>query len=259
MTIFYFTSTGNSLAVAKAIGGKLISIPQIIDSADSRFEDDAIGLVFPIYGFGLPKIVRRFIENAAWKADYAFAVGTYGNMPGAAMYNVQRLAEKHGKHFDYSESLLMVDNYLPMFDISKQAEMLPQKKTDDNLSRIVADIAGRKHLQAKASWPLRMLAAVIGAANQSVMNGSNGRQFTVDENCSHCGVCASVCSCGNISVAEKPSFGGNCEYCLGCVHHCPKNAIHVKGEKSSVRWRHPSVTLNEIVSANKKAVESLSK
>jgi NAD-dependent dihydropyrimidine dehydrogenase PreA subunit len=255
MTIFYFTSTGNSLAVAKAIGGKQVSIPQVVESADLRFEDDVIGLVFPIYGFGLPKMVRRFIENAAWKADYAFAVGTYGNMAGAAMYNVQRLAEERGKRFDYAESLLMVDNFLPMFDISRQAEMLSQKKTDENLARIVAEIAERKKLQAKASLPLRMLAAVIGAANQSVMNGSNGRQFKIDDNCSRCGVCASVCPCGNISVADKTSFGGNCEFCLACVHHCPKNAIHVKGEKSGVRWRHPSVTLNEIVSANKRDFE----
>jgi len=32
MTVFYFTSTGNSLTVAKAIGGELISIPQVINS-----------------------------------------------------------------------------------------------------------------------------------------------------------------------------------------------------------------------------------
>jgi ferredoxin len=252
MTIFYFTSTGNCLAVAKAIGGKQVSIPQVINSPDLRFEDDVIGLVFPIYGFGLPKTVRRFIENVAWEADYAFAVGTYGNMPGATMYNVQRLAEKHGKRFDYAESLLMVDNFLPMFDISKQAEMLPQKKTDENLARIVADVTARKKLQAKASLPLRMLAAIISAANQSVMNGSNGRQFKVDDNCSKCGVCAGVCPCGNISVAEKPGFGGNCEFCLACAHHCPKGVIHVKGEKSAVHWRHPNVTLGEIVTANKK-------
>ena len=32
MTIFYFTATGNSLAVAKRIGDNLISIPQVIDN-----------------------------------------------------------------------------------------------------------------------------------------------------------------------------------------------------------------------------------
>ncbi|SPW87228.1 Uncharacterised protein [Enterococcus faecium] len=30
MTILYFTATGNSLYVAKRLGGKLISIPQMI-------------------------------------------------------------------------------------------------------------------------------------------------------------------------------------------------------------------------------------
>jgi len=32
MTIFYFTGTGNSLAIAKSIGGSLISIPQVLAS-----------------------------------------------------------------------------------------------------------------------------------------------------------------------------------------------------------------------------------
>jgi flavodoxin len=46
MTIFYFTDTGNSFAIAKAIGGILISVPQVIDSDNLHFKDDAIGLVF---------------------------------------------------------------------------------------------------------------------------------------------------------------------------------------------------------------------
>jgi flavodoxin len=51
MTIFYFTATGNSLSVAKSIAdetdGNLISIPQVIDSENFHYKDDAIGLVFP--------------------------------------------------------------------------------------------------------------------------------------------------------------------------------------------------------------------
>lgn len=60
MTIFYFTSTGNSLAAAKRIlssesGGTLISIPQVIDSPSLEYSDDVIGIVFPIYGLASPK------------------------------------------------------------------------------------------------------------------------------------------------------------------------------------------------------------
>ncbi len=250
MTIFYFTSTGNCLAVAKAIGGNLVSIPQVIDSPSLRYEDDAIGLVFPIYGFGLPKMVRRFVEKAQWKAGYAFAIGTYGNMPGAAMHSLQRLAEKLGKPFDYAESLLMVDNFLPMFDMTDQEAKLPQKKTAENLARIVAEVAGRERRQARASLPLRVMSAIVTRAQQSAMNGAGGVRFTISEQCTACGVCMKVCPCGNIAVEGNVSFGNRCEFCLACAHHCPQNAIHVKGERNAARWLHPGVALAEIITAN---------
>jgi hypothetical protein len=109
MTIFYFTSTGNCLAAAKKIGGNgaaLISIPQIIDSGPLAYEDDVIGIIFPIYGWSMPKMCRKFLAKAKLTADYTFAIGTYGNMSGACMRNTQLFAAEHGNRIDYAESLL---------------------------------------------------------------------------------------------------------------------------------------------------------
>ena len=55
MKTFYFSATGNSLSVAKRIGGELISIPQIINSEDKTVKDDVIGIVFPIYSLNFPR------------------------------------------------------------------------------------------------------------------------------------------------------------------------------------------------------------
>ncbi|WP_416374537.1 4Fe-4S binding protein [Muricomes intestini] len=46
-------------------------------------------------------------------------------------------------------------------------------------------------------------------------------------------------------------FSQKCEGCYACLHMCPQNAIHVKNEKSSDRWRNPEVTLKEIINSNK--------
>ncbi len=252
MTIFYFTSTGNCLAVAKKIGGHLVSIPQVVDSSDLHFQDDAIGLVFPIYGFGLPKMVRRFLEKATWNADYSFAIGTYGNLPGAAMMNVQKLFKKHGQHLDYAQSLLMVDNYLPGFDINDQIAKLPEKHVDENLSRIIADIEHRRTLDATAGLGWRAFTAVIQGGENLFMNGKQGQNYLVSEDCTRCGICAKICPAENIAVADKVVFKNQCEGCLGCAHLCPQNAIHLKNEKSAARWRNPDVSLNEMIAANKR-------
>jgi ferredoxin len=256
MTIFYFTSTGNGLAVAKKISGQcgvapnLVSIPQIIDSPAVECSDDTIGIIFPIYGFYCPKMVRRFLERAKLAADYIFAIGTYGNKEGACMRNVQRKAAELGIRVDYAKALLMVDNYLPGFDVDDQISKLPQKKTDEKLASIIADIAARKKLAATASVGDVALAAAIQAGENTFMKATMARNYIIDAKCAKCGTCAKTCPSGNISVADRVAFADKCEWCLGCVHLCPKNAIHLKNERSSKRWRHPDVSLAEIIKSN---------
>ncbi len=252
MLIFYFTSTGNCLAVAKRIGGTLISIPQVIDEPNLHYKDDVIGIVTPIYGFGLPKMVHNFITKAKLEADYTFAIGTYGNLPGAAMHNVQKLAAKHGNRVDYTASLLMVDNYLPLFEINGQVSKLPEKKVDENLTRILSDIENRKVLESAVSLGWRASTAIIRNFERFTTNPKQAQRYIVNHQCIQCGICAKVCPSENITVTDKVTFGDHCEGCLGCVHLCPKNAIHMKSEKSDVRWRNPNVTLNEIIVANNK-------
>ena len=250
MIIFYLTSTGNSLAVAKRIDGNLISIPQVIDSGNLQYKDDIIGLIFPIYSLEAPKMVRRFLEKAKLEAEYTFAIGTYGNMPGAAMLNIQKWAKERGFHFDYTASLLMVDNYLSVFEIDDQIAKLPEKRTEEMTTKIVEDIHNRKHLQATASLGARAITSALRLFDNKVYNGKQGRGYIINEKCNKCGVCATVCPVGNITVTDKVQFSDQCTGCLGCVHLCPQNAIHLKNEKSAKRWRNPEVSLKEIIDAN---------
>ncbi len=51
MKIFYFTSTGNCLYIAKKFKAELYSIPQVLKGTQFEFEDDKIGIIVPCYGF----------------------------------------------------------------------------------------------------------------------------------------------------------------------------------------------------------------
>ena len=63
--IYYFSGTGNSLVVARdiaeRIGGKLISIPAVIDEERIEIDADALGIVLPAYYMRMPRIVEGFI------------------------------------------------------------------------------------------------------------------------------------------------------------------------------------------------------
>ena len=247
MTVFYFTATGNSLAVAKRIGGTLVSIPQIVDSENLHYRDDAIGVVFPIYYFATPKMVSQFLDKVNFEADYVFAIGTYGIMPGAAMLNLQKQAQKNGYRFDYVNHLLMVDNFLPISEVSKQIKKLPRKRIEKKTEQIVSDVNNRKHLQVMASPVFRAVTAIVSTM---IPSGKNAQEYIVNSQCNKCGICAKVCPSGNIDVTDKVCFANNCEVCFACLHLCPQNAMHHKSQKSEKRWRNPEVSLNEIIIAN---------
>ena len=144
MKTFYFTATGNSLYVAKRIGGQLYSIPYITQTGKQAFEDEAIGFVFPCYSLGAPRLVIDFIQNNKFKADYFFAVMTYGNMAASGLKHVEEVSAGVKMHFQYVNEILMIDNYLPIFKIEDQLKKEASKKIEENLKKISDDIHNRK-------------------------------------------------------------------------------------------------------------------
>jgi flavodoxin len=65
-TLFYFTGTGNTLQIAKDLAAQLPDARlAAIAKADPRIgaDTDAVGILFPVYGWGMPKIVGEFIDR----------------------------------------------------------------------------------------------------------------------------------------------------------------------------------------------------
>lgn len=251
MKIFYFTSTGNNLAIAKRIGGELYSIPQMLKEKQFEFEDEAIGIVFPCYYFGTPGIVQKFLNLAKLKADYIFAIMSYGNISGGGLQHFRRLAEKNGVRLSYLNEILMVDNYLPIFDMNKQLAREPGKNIEENLSKILSDVTERKQYIRKTNSFKKLLSAFLPQLSAKFVKGNVDKRFNVETSCNGCGVCEKVCPVDNIKLNGKPEFLHHCIECLACTNNCPQNAIRIKGEKSRTRFRNKNVSLNEIINANK--------
>lgn len=89
--------------------------------------------------------MRQFIKKAHLDAPYKFAVLTYGNRKCNAVEIWDDITRRAGVPFDYIATLIMVDNWLPNFDMNEQ--MLIDKHIPENLARISADIAAhsRRH------------------------------------------------------------------------------------------------------------------
>lgn len=181
MTICYFTASGNCLYVARRLGGTLLSIPQLMRQDKIEIQDDAVGIVSPVYAVEMPAMVRKFIAKVHIQTDYFFFVYTYGMGYAEAFAHVKLATEDKGLKLSYINAIQMVDNYLPIFDQQEQIDTLPQKNVEEQIERLLAD---------------------------------------------------------------------RCEVCYACLHNCPQNALHLKKEANTVKFRNEHVTLKDIIEAN---------
>lgn len=249
MKILYYTSTGNNLYIAKQLGGELISIPQLMKSGELDIEDDAVGIVFPVFFATSPKTLREFVEKANIKTDYLFLITSYGSDGDQNALRIMKEAlNNRGIHVNYTNSVLMIDNFLPVFDMAEEKELKKDLDVDGQIEPIRQDILNRKnHLLDKEMFEAP---PNIEEILETTMTGKYHIQ--VGEECSNCRICTRVCPRGNIElIDEKPVIGDNCDFCLGCVQHCKTNTLTINDELNpDERYRNPNIKISEIIKSN---------
>ena len=279
--IFYFSGTGNSLAVARGIAEKLgdtdiISISSYMKNSpregwqasghSTRHEPDGvfvasvsldlssserIGIVFPVYMWGLPLIVRRFLENCNFSSNsYIFAVATYGGSCGVAFDQICGIFDCKGLKLASEFGFLMPGNYIPLYPISSDKKLNKLFiKTDKSIEEISKKIESKEQAKLKKMpWIGRKFFAFIYKKMSPHIPEAKVK-FFVDERCDSCGVCEKVCPVCNIKLIDgRPVWDKKCEQCLACLHWCPKEAIQFGNSTSKrKRYHHPSVALKDFL------------
>lgn len=251
MKIFYYSATGNSLHVARKLGGELVSIPKLLkEGLKLEFKADKIGIVFPCNYLGLPRMVKEFLSKAKLESDYVFAIMTYGNYSGGALDMLKAAASAANIKLSYLNEILMIDNYLPMFEMNRQKEGAAEKNIDESLRQIVSDVK-KGEVSLKLYGPARTLISRVAAAYHMLRLKNADSRFTVEDSCNGCGLCEKVCPAANIVMINKrPEYQGHCEECMACTQLCPQNSIRIKGEKSTERWINEHVKAKDIADSN---------
>jgi len=252
--IFYFTGTGNSLYIAKRIqekiGGELISIPKALKENRFEFSGEKIGFVFPCYSFTAPDNIKEFISKANIKGDYFFSVMTYGNISAGGAEAFAEFCKTNDINLDYSNDILMVDNYLPIYDIDDQMKKLESKKIEENLEKILEDISSDNKKILKKGFIPKLASKNIYKISDKLHKNITSK-FQIEESCTSCNICVKVCPNDNIKLVDgKPVFGDNCIVCLACTNNCPTNSIRMTNEKSRTRFRNENITVKEIIDSN---------
>lgn len=250
--VFYFTGTGNSLYIAKQLEKDPVSIPQAIRQEHLKFTADSIGIVAPIYGHEVPPMVREFMKKAVFHTEYFYMILTYGNRHGGAAELAKALCDECGTQVNYINVIVMVDNWLPAFDMDEQKKI--DKKIDENLAVILEDIAACKNRIAEVTDADRAVHQQFLERMSQMPPDAWQHLLRVTDACVGCGICEKVCPASSVRVSDGKAvhIPGSCQTCLACAHACPQKAIRLTVPEANpdARYRNEHITLQEIIGAN---------
>ena len=198
--------------------------------------EDSSGKHFPVYGWDVPPIVKKFIRNLRIDENspkYIFMVCTCGDDIGHTDKRFFRLLKEKGWECHAAWSVLMPDTYigLPGFEIDSEKEINQKlsaacQQTQQIAQSIIKREKNIRNLKnGKFAWTKTH---ILGWAFYHWLTGDH--KFHTKSNCTHCGKCAKVCPLNNITYTTEgfPKWNGHCSDCLACYHHCPQRAIEYR-------------------------------
>lgn len=234
--IIYFSGTGSARYIATSLahqtGEEVISFNERIKKHDTSSLSSAQPWVFicPIHAWRIPNIVEKMIKDTTFLGSTkAYFIVSCGESSGGACKYVEKLcSEKHFELLGFKE-IIMPENMICMFKIptKEEAEQII-KKADPLIEELGKQIMKEEKIKYRAKGT-GLASKVVNPLFNHFENVALG--FKVDDNCTGCSACASICPMNNIVIIDhKPVWGSNCVNCLACINSCPHQAIQYKNK-----------------------------
>jgi Pyruvate/2-oxoacid:ferredoxin oxidoreductase delta subunit len=213
---------------------------------------ESIGLVFPVYMWGLPLIVVDFIKNMPFqKSQYIFAVTNCGGSPGSTLVRAGRFFKKRGLTLAAGFSVRMPNNYIPLSGaVSPKKQERMFRAAEEKVKSIAECIKAQQPRSLEQSfflfnWFVRNILYRVSSPHIPKLD----QAFKATEACTGCGICQKVCPVQNIALVEKkPVWQHHCQQCFACLQWCPEEAVEYgKITKGRKRYHHPQINVQDII------------
>jgi len=254
--IFYFSGTGNSLYVAQKLheseGGELINITDAINENRFKYEvkdDEKIGIVFPVYFFGLPTVLSEFIDQLVVESSakpFVYTVVTYGGTMGNADKMLGKQLKQRNLQLNSAFSIKMPSNYVMMYDApDKEKQNLTLQSAEKQIEKIAGLLASNKEGDFVSNRGPGILTPIVYKMYGIRRKTKN---FYITDACTSCGLCEEICPSKTVQLTSgKPEWiNEKCSHCTACINRCPKEAIQYGNSTKRGRYVNPNVNFSSV-------------
>lgn len=259
--IYYFSASGNSLSFARKMAKRLntenlYAISELVENKEIFCEADRIGIVCPVYAWGLPRIVAEFLEKLHIQGrPYIFAIVSCVGIAGKTTKAIQKQLRQKEQDLHAGFVIkapcgsLAKKNALDKIVIGMDRKRKNLKTGDERLDEIVNAIQSSEVRKPETSSPLANHFGEVFHEHAEAFFKNAAKDFVVSEKCIGCGNCVRLCPRANIILEDgKPRFSDNCEFCHACMQWCPEFALtHPRSDPALQQYRNPEVRLNDMV------------
>lgn len=259
LVIYYFTGTGNALAVAnwiseisaiKKIHFEIKKITPSLQVDNKDFAGNAlIGFCYPTHGFNAPPVVIDFLLRFPKGTNPVFLLNTRAGMKISKLFmpGLSGLAQL------FPALILMLKGFTiaglqPMDLPSNWISIHPglRKKVVDSIFRRCEKITkkfaekiltGEKVFKGLISLPIDLLISPISAAYYLLGRFALAKTFVAGSSCNGCSLCEKECPVNAIKmINHRPFWTRKCESCMHCMNSCPRRSIQTPHLFVAVIW-----------------------
>lgn len=257
--LFYFSGTGNTELVAEMLKSELEKKQVMVemDAIDGCIKwdkelsisgYDAVGICYPIMGFGSPRIISKFMDSlprlSKKKLFILKTAADFIDINHNASARVIKKLEKKGYDVFYDRIIAMGSNWLVEYDddLVKQLYLTAKEKAK-HMSNELLEGKVRRH---SPKFIVKLITPIINWFEDEMGGRLFGKSLAVNETCTKCKKCINNCPVQNISLKKDCiRFGWKCIWCMKCIYLCQNRSITSRGFKFTILKR--GYNINKVI------------